>query len=223
MTEHDAQPGSEDVRSEETGTASLPYRLIQRLVDGALDLNPETRAALAGFSGRVVDLEIIGAGTLRLRIEVDGLRVGPRDSAIDADVSIRGAPLSLLRFALTPEREALILDDDVTLSGDIGLATRLQQVAARIDVDFEEALARRIGDVPAHELMRALLGLRDWAQDAGSSLLADVSEFLRHESGMTPLGEEAERFAQQVDDLRDDVERLDARIIRLERRQARRP
>ena len=223
MTEHDAQPGSEDVRSEETGTASLPYRLIQRLVDGALDLDPETRAALAGFSGRVVDLEIIGAGTLRLRIEVDGLRVGPRDSAIDADVSIRGAPLSLVRFALTPEREALILDDDVTLSGDIGLATRLQQVAARIDVDFEEALARRIGDVPAHELMRALLGFRVWAQDAGSSLLADVSEFLRHESGMTPLGEEAERFAQQVDDLRDDVERLDARIIRLERRQARRP
>lgn len=223
MTEHDAQPGGEDVRSEETGTASLPYRLIQRLVDGALDLDPETRAALAGFSGRVVDLEIIGAGTLRLRIEVDGLRVGPRDSAIDADVSIRGAPLSLVRFALTPEREALILDDDVTLSGDIGLATRLQQVAARIDVDFEEALARRIGDVPAHELMRALLGFRVWAQDAGSSLLADVSEFLRHESGMTPLGEEAERFAQQVDDLRDDVERLDARIIRLERRQARRP
>ena len=197
--------------------------MIERLVDGALDLDPETRAALAGFSGRVVDLEIIGAGTLRLRIEGDELRVGPRDSAIDADVSIRGAPLSLLRFALTPEREALILDDDVTLSGDIGLATRLQQLAARIDVDFEEALARRIGDVPAHELMRALLGFRVWARDAGSSLLADVSEFLRHESGMTPPGEEAERFAQQVDDLRDDLERLDARIVRLERRQARRP
>ena len=223
MTEFDAQSSGEDVCSDGTGAASLPYRVIERLVDGALDLDPETRAALAGFSGKVVDLEIIGAGTLRLRIEGDGVRVGPRDSAIDADVSIRGAPVSLLRFALTPEREALILDDDVTLSGDIGLATRLQQVAARIDVDFEEALAQRIGDVPAHELMRALLGFRAWARDAGSSLLADVSEFVRHESAMTPLGEETERFSQQVDDLRDDVERLDARIIRLERRQARRP
>ena len=222
MTELDAQPGGEAAGSEGTGPAPLPFRMIERLVDGALDLDPETRSALAGFSGKVVDLEIIGAGTLRLRIEGDRLRVGPRDSAIGADVSIRGAPLSLLRFALTPEREALILDDDVTLGGDIGLATRLQQVAARIDVDFEEALAQRIGDVPAHELVRALLGFRVWAQDAGSSLLADVSEFLRHESGMTPLGEEVERFAQQVDDLRDDVERLDARIIRLERRQARR-
>ena len=222
MSQSRGRTGGEDVPSGDTDAAALPFRMIERLVDGALDLDPETRDALTGLSGKVVDLEIAGAGALRLRFEDGRIRIGPRDGAIGANVSIRGAPLSLLRFALAREREALILDDDVTLSGDMALATRLQQVAARIDVDVEEAIARRIGDIPAHELLRALRGIRVWAQDTGSSLLADVSEFLRHESAMTPLGEEVERFAQQVDDLRDDVERLDARVIRLERRQFRR-
>ena len=221
MRKDRARSAGEEARSEDATTAALPFRMIERLVGAALDLDPETRDSLARFSGAVVDLDITGAGTLRLRIEGDRIRVGPRDDNRAADVSIRGAPLSLLRFALARDREALILDDDVKLSGDIGLATRLQQIAARIDVDVEEALAQRIGDAPAHEFMRAARGFRGWVQDVGSSMLADLSEYMRHEAAMTPLGEEVKRFAQEVDDLRDDVERLDARIIRLQRWQAR--
>ena len=221
MRKGGARSAGEEARSEDATTAALPFRMIERLVGAALDLDPETRDSLARFSGAVVDLDITGAGTLRLRIEGDRIRAGPRDDDRAADVSIRGAPLSLLRFALARNREALILDDDVKLSGDIGLATRLQQIAARIDVDVEEALAQRIGDAPAHEFMRVARGFRGWVQDVGSSMLADMSEYVRHEAAMTPLAEEVKRFAQEVDDLRDDVERLDARIIRLERSQAR--
>ena len=221
MRKGGARSAGEEARSEDATTAALPFRMIERLVGAALDLDPETRDSLARFSGAVVDLDIAGAGTLRLRIEGDRIRAGPRDDDRAADVSIRGAPLSLLRFALARNREALILDDDVKLSGDIGLATRLQQIAARIDVDVEEALAQRIGDAPAHEFMRVARGFRGWVQDVGSSMLADMSEYVRHEAAMTPLAEEVKRFAQEVDDLRDDVERLDARIIRLERSQAR--
>ena len=199
---------------------ALPFGLLGRLLDSALDLDPETRAALAGLSGKVVDLEIAGAGTVRLRIDGERVRVEPRDETTDADVTIRGAPLSLLRFAFAGDREALILGDEVSLQGDVALATRLQQIAARMDVDIEEAFAQRIGDTPAHELMRGMRGLGGWMRDAGTALLADASEYLRYETAMTPRRDEAERFAHDVDDLRDDVERLDARIMRLERRQA---
>ena len=54
---------------------------------------------------------------------------------------------------------------------------------------------------------------------AGTSLLADVSEYLRYEAALTPRRVDAERFAHAVDDLRDDVERLEARVRRLERLQ----
>ena len=206
---------------------ALPFGLLDRLVGRALDLDPETRDALAGFSGKVVDVEVVGAGAIRLRIEDGGVRTEPRDGdcaeprdeGCAADVTLRGAPLSLLRFALAGdrEREALILGGEVGLRGDIALATRLQRIAARMDLDLEEALARRIGDVPAHEIVRGARGLGGWMRDAGAALLADVSEYLRHEAAMAPGREDVEWFAHAVDDLRDDVERLEARIAGLER------
>ena len=202
-------------------TAGVPrFDLLERLLDGALDLDPETRRALAGLSGKVVDLDVAGVGALRLRILDERVRVEPRSDAGEADVTIRGAPFSLLRFALADDRERLLLGDEVGLHGDIALATRLQQIAARLDVDVEEALACRIGDIPAHEVMRGVRGVGTWMRAAGAALLADVSEYVRYEAALTPHREDVGRFSHAVDDLRDDVERLEARIERLERRQA---
>ena len=203
---------------------ALPFGLLERIIGRALDLDPETRDALAGFSGKVVDVEMTGAGAVRLRIDGARVRVEPRDGSRAADITIRGAPFSLLRFAIAGDRdrEALLLGGGVSLQGDVLLAARLQRIVARMDLDLEEAFAQRIGDAPAHELFRGLRGLGGWTRDAGAALLADASEYLRYETAMTPRREEAERFAHEVDDLRDGVERLEARILRLERRQAQR-
>ena len=200
-----------------------PVGLLGRLIDAALELDPETRHALAGLSGRVVDLDITGVGVLRLRIDGERVRVGPRDEEVDADVTIRGPPLSLLRFAFADDRAGLILSEEVRLHGDIALAARLQRIVARMDIDVEEAFAQRIGDIPAHELARGVRGLGGWMRAAGAALLEDMSEYLRYEAAATPLADEVERFSHAVDTIRDDVERLDARVGRLERRSAPRP
>ena len=203
---------------------ALPFDLLERVVVRALDLDPETRDALAGFPDKVVDVEIAGAGVVRLRIDGGHVRVESRDEARAADVTVRGGPVSLLRFAIAGDRdrEALLLGGGVSLHGDVALAARLQRIVARMDLDLEEAFAQRIGDAPAHGLFRGMRGLGGWVRDAGASLLADASEYLRYETAITPRREEAERFTHEVDDLRDDVERLEARIRRLERRRAQR-
>ena len=200
-----------------------PFELLGRLLDGALELDPETRRALDRLSGKVVDLDIAGVGAIRLHIDDGRIRVGPRDDTLDADVTIRGAPFSLVRFVFAGDREKLILGEEVSLHGDIALATRLQQIAARMDIDFEEAIAERIGDIPAHEIVRGMRGLGGWMRAAGTALLEDVSEYLRYEAAVMPSTGDVERFTRAVDEIRDDVERLEARVARLERRQAPRP
>lgn len=203
--------------------SALPFDLLARLLDAALDLDPEARQALAGLSGKTIDLDITGIGGLRLRIDGERVRVEPRDETLDADVTIRGAPLSLLRFVFAGDRETLLLGEEVRLHGDIALATRLQQIAGRMDIDIEEAIAERLGDVPAHELMRAVRGLGGWMHTAGAALLADASEYLRYEAAVMPGTEDVERFARAVEEIRDDVERLEARVGQLERRRDQRP
>ena len=202
---------------------ALAFDLFGRLLDAVLELDPEARRDLARLSGKVVDLDITGIGVLRLRIDGERVRVEPRNETFDADVTIRGAPLSLLRFVFAAHRETLILGEEVSLHGDIALATRLQQIAGRMDIDVEEAIAGRLGDIPAHELMRGVRGFGGWMRTAGAALLADASEYLRYEAAVTPGTEDVERFARAVEEIRDDVERLEARIRLLERRGAPRP
>ena len=73
-------------------------------------------------------------------------------------------------------------------------------------------------DAPAHELVRAMRGFGGWLSGTGTALLEDASEYLRHEAAITPRRTEVDRFVNDVDDLRDDAERLEARVARLERR-----
>jgi len=200
-----------------------PVGLLGRFIDAALELDPETRHALAELSGSVIDLDVTGVGGLRLHLDGERVRVGPREELVDAHVTIRGAPLSLARFAFVEDREKLVLSGEVSLHGDIALATRLQRIVARMDPDFEEALAQYMGDIPAHQFSRRLRGLGGWMRTAGTALLADVSEYLRYEAAATPAAEDVERFSNAVDAARDDIERLEARVARLERRPTPRP
>lgn len=133
-----------------------------------------------------------------------------------ADLMIVGTPFSLLRFAASGDRQEMVLSADVALHGDAALAARLQGILLRTDIDFEELVARRIGDVPARILVRQMRGVGERLREAGSALYADLSEYLRYESDLVAKQEEGERFMRSVDDMRDDIDRLEARIALLE-------
>jgi ubiquinone biosynthesis protein UbiJ len=57
--------------------------------------------------------------------------------------------------------------------------------------------------------------LKKWSKSAADNLADDVGEYLQEESRDVVSGAEMGMFNQQVDKLRDDTERLKARIDRL--------
>ncbi|WP_025771902.1 ubiquinone biosynthesis accessory factor UbiJ [Thioalkalivibrio sp. HK1] len=133
-----------------------------------------------------------------------------------ADLVIIGTPFSLLRFAASGDRQEMVLNADVVLHGDTALAARLQAILSKMDIDFEELVARRIGDIPARMLVQGVCDIAGRLREAGGALCADLSEYLRYESDLVAKQDEGERFVRSVDDLRDDIARLEARIALLE-------
>jgi ubiquinone biosynthesis protein UbiJ len=75
-----------------------------------------------------------------------------------------------------------------------------------------------IGDVAARQVAGFARGLLDWGRKAGDSLATNVSEYLQEEGRDLPTRTETEEFLADVDRLRDDAERLEARLARLESR-----
>ena len=194
-------------------------RALEAALNRALALDPETREGLAPLDGRSVELAV-ETPPLALRLQVQGERlvVGPVDPGNEPDLGGR-ATLGALLAQLPPLRR----DDAppigrMRVSGDADLARRLQRLAERFDPDWQQPFAAVFGDIVGVQVANAIAaGLRH-ARDAGREFAETTAEFLTEESRDVVPRDELNAFHDDVDVLRDDVERAAARIARLRTR-----
>lgn len=133
----------------------------------------------------------------------------------DPDVVISASFITLIRM-LGGSGEAAIRDGDVELAGDAATAQRFQKLLNYAKPDVEEELSRMIGDVAAYRFGELARGLGNWAREARSTMGNNVREYLQEESRDLPTRYEVDRFGVRLGVLRDDVERLAARLRRVE-------
>lgn len=195
-------------------------RALEFALERALALDPQTRAALGALEGRELSFALQApALALRLRVEQGRLRVGPDRGAREADLGVRSTLGALLAQVLPgPERGALPVGQ-VRISGDAELARRVQQLLQRYEPDVEEAFTRAFGDVAGVQIARALRRGLDWSRATATTLLRDGADYLSEESRDLVPKAELEVFLDEVDAVRDAVERLQRKIDRV-RRQA---
>ena len=147
---------------------------------------------------------VIQDGVLELATDHDG----------EPDVLISGSLLTLVRMSGDAGLEAL-RDGSLELTGDAHKAERFQRLLAFAKPDAEEELSSVVGDAAAHRLGEIARGLGAWGRNARSTMGANVREYLQEESRDVPSRYEMEGFAAEVGTLRDDVDRLEARIRQL--------
>ena len=133
------------------------------------------------------------------------------DSDTEPDVILTGSPVSL---ALTVGEDS-IRDGSLELSGDAATAQAFQQLLLHAKPDIEEELSLVIGDTAAHTLGEFARGFGRWARDTRSVMGENIREYLQEESRDVPSRYEAERFTHEVNQVRDSVDRLAARVDRL--------
>jgi ubiquinone biosynthesis accessory factor UbiJ len=103
----------------------------------------------------------------------------------------------------------------VQVSGDAELARTLSRLVERFEPDLERAFGGVVGEVAGVQLARALERGLDWARESAASLAEDAGAFVRDESRDAVARDELDGFLADVDRLRDDAERLAARVARL--------
>jgi ubiquinone biosynthesis accessory factor UbiJ len=133
------------------------------------------------------------------------------------NATLSGTPLSLLRMA-GPAPEAALRTGNVHIEGDAEVAQTFSELLKHARPDLEEELSRVIGDVAAHHVGNVARSALGFARRAADTLAQNVSEYLQEEGRDVPSRTEAEEFITGVDTLRDDVDRLEARLALLERK-----
>lgn len=192
----------------------LAGRLLEAALNRALVLDPETRAALAPLDGQRLQLHL-ESPPLAMELRVDGaaLRVGPAQGE-EPDLSVRagiGALLGQLPFLKASGATPV---GKVRISGDAELARQLQRLAEGFDPDWEQPFADALGPVIGPQVAKAVrAGLRE-ARVQGAAFAKASADYLTEESRDLVPKAEQQAFFDDVDGLRDRVERLAARVAR---------
>lgn len=190
-------------------------RAAERSIVAALARDPVTARRIDALAGKRIlvssrqpdwQLWLMPAhGTINLTTTSDA----------PADVELH-APASLLaRLLVSSDRKAVLQDPDVELLGDSQVLIALQNALADLQLDGEAELARWLGPVAGHAIGSALRRSHQWGRDSRASLRQTLAEYLTEESRQLVGQAEARARAEQLHDLRLQLDRLEARVALL--------
>lgn len=210
-------------------------KVLQGVVNRALVLDPQVSMVLEPLAGKRIAVHTTGAMQLKLLIEFSHERIfitrddeqlsealqpdvhrdpGARARPCEnADVRITGSVTALA--ALLQGADELPSTAQVRVHGDVALLQQARVAAARLRPDFEEPIARLLGDELAYPLSRVMRRVVSSARRTVHELAEDVREFLGEESELLAAKDSMSEFADEVDRLRDSLARLEKRVSRI--------
>lgn len=189
---------------------------VQRSLAAALRRDPLTARRLAELDGKVILIQAHEPDwALYLLPGAQGIELlASSDRLPDCTLS---APSSLLaRLMVSNQRQRLLQEPTLQLSGDSQVLVSLQNALGNLQLDGEAELARWIGPVAGHAVAKVLRSGREWADQAQHSLGRSLAEYLTEEGRQLVGTAEANVSADQLHQLRLDLDRLEARLNRLD-------
>lgn len=188
---------------------------FENVLNRGLPRSPRARELCRELQGHRVGVDVTGFTRWVVESTGESLRI-TRDASAPAEAELVGGPFSLLALGGSAPEE-VIQRGEVDVRGDAELARKFRELALLLRPDLEEELAQLIGDVPAHQLGRVARAAFSWTSKAASTTVRNVAEYFAHERQHLVPHAEGEQFLKGVDAVREDVDRLEARVELLAR------
>jgi ubiquinone biosynthesis protein UbiJ len=191
---------------------------LQSALNKYLALDPESATRLRELNGKLVALELLPLKvTFYLRF-TDGRASVALVSDDVPETTIKGTPLRLLLLALVPHADRQrFFADDVVMQGNPLIGQQVIELFDQLEIDWEEYAAKIVGDVPAHHAGNIVRNAKAFLSKTGMTLTRNLNEYLHEEINVFPPTEALQDFFREVDVLRMDADRLQARVARLQK------
>ena len=186
--------------------------ILETAINRYLALDPEMLVKLGAFSGKVIKIELTGVSKmLYLLPDEHGIQILTEFEG-EVDTVLRGVPLSLFKMGLVSNTASLLLKGEVEITGDTRLGHQFKSAFDQMEIDWSEPLAELVGDGLAFQLQQTGQKFTKWGQHTVNSFSNSVSEYLQEESRDVITETELNIFNDAVDQLRNDVDRLQQKI-----------
>ena len=194
------------------------FAVIEQAINLPFRQDRDLRKGLAPLASRVMRLSFTKPSwACELTFSEEHIAVGPVGAR--CDVALTGTLaqyIALIRAK--PEQTQEAMSAGLRIEGDTECAFAIKRLFGQARIDWEEALAQALGDVPAHLLFTALDRVRTALGYAAGQLAANAVEFAQEDAQALARPADVEAFLHETNVLRDDVERLAQRIQNLRSR-----
>lgn len=181
-----------------------------------LRLEPAVIEDCARLQGRSMEFALPAAGlSLVVEFIAGGVRVSA-ESPAPAQVRVSGSPLALvaaLRHVATAKPGQ---PTGLVVEGDAELLNQFRSMLAHVGFDAEEWLAPLLGGTASHRLLGGLRRMIGWSRGSARRLADNSAEYLREETYDLARGRDVDTWMNEVDDARESLDRIEARLRRLE-------
>lgn len=181
-----------------------------------LKLDGEALPRLQKLQGRVIAFHITNPGLQLYFIPTtDNVQVMSHYNR-EPDVTLTGSALAFMRLSGAEDSAKTMLENRIQVAGNMGIAEQFSSIINEVDIDWEELLSQAVGDIVAHQAGQLAREGKGWLDDTVQAMRMNTTEYLQEESRILPAAAELAAYLDQVDELRSDVDRMSARIQRLQ-------
>ena len=189
---------------------------LEKTINQVLKLDPSYKALLKPLVDKTIKLTInFPQITLYVQMTEESVQCLHYYGA-EPDCTLQGSSVAFLQLALSKESTKDFFSSQVTVTGSTDTAQQFARLCKDLDLDWEECLAKYSGDTVAHTTGNFMRNMMSWCMKTTSTLTKNVSEFVHHEINVFPQRDEIDAYLNNVDNLRNDSERLNARFQRLQ-------
>lgn len=184
--------------------------LLAEGLDHLFAQTPGARDALAKQAGRTLALDF-ALFRAQLKIAEGGALHAASGEAADATIFITADVLARL------PAQGKAAFREARNEGDAELLSAFNDAFQQMDLDAEAELSRLFGPIVGFRLAEAGRAFSGWMKQATEDTARALAEYAVEESPMLASKVDIERFNREVDQLRDDAARLEARLAQLEK------
>jgi ubiquinone biosynthesis protein UbiJ len=221
---------------------TLALAALERLINDWIDLDAATRLnfdQLANGSGRpsetvlriVIDAPNVSIDVLfdqgRIRLSPTALgqaETQPASIFEQRPYDKKLAPISATTTLHVPHLIALAKlvgakaghTGNIPIQGDMSLLQKLQTIMTQAEPDIAGKLAALIGDMPAQQIGQLLKHGQKHLKQTSKTFMANSEEWVKEDSKLFASGWQADQLGEHIQDIQSDIERLQARIARLQ-------
>lgn len=201
---------------------------LETIINKLLVLEPHNKKYLSQLNNKEICIFITNLNlSVHASLNNEYLFLDLNKEKDSANVIISGNSASFIKFlALTniannsgtsnTSNNSLSNLKGISFSGDLETARALQELIANLEIDWEEQLSHITGDIIAHQIGNLFRSTKLGLRSASGNLQEMLTEYIHFEARLSPTKEEVAEFINNVDDIRNDQDRLNEKIKHLE-------